>query len=150
MGAAHRRSPPEVTARLLRQRLGGETWLPVVGESMRPTIVAPAQVRVVAQDRPRVGEVWAFVDADGRIVVHRCQRRTPSGYEFQGDGRATSDPLAQAAVLIGRAIAVRDRRGEHRLSVMDRVTGIVRYAARRVGRAVRWAISLISRARRSG
>jgi hypothetical protein len=138
------------TARLLRQRLGGEVWLPVDGDSMRPTIIPPATVRVVARDRPRIGEVWAFVSAGGRIVVHRCTRRTSGGYVFQGDGRAATDPATPLELVIGRAVAVRDRHGERSLGVLDRGRGVVRHAARRASRAPRWVVSLISRRGRSG
>jgi hypothetical protein len=150
MGSTHPQTPPYATARLLRQRLGDDVWLPVQGESMRPTIIPPAQVRLVAQARPRVGEVWAFVGAGGHIVVHRCERRTPSGYVFRGDGWAAADPVASLDVLIGRAIAVRDDRGERRLGGIDRVRGTSRYLARWARRAGRWAVSLISRGARSG
>ena len=125
------------TARLLRQRLGGEVWLPVEGDSMRPTIVAPADVRVVARDRPRVGEVWAFVGPAGRVVVHRCERRTPDGYVFHGDGRAPADPVTPPDLLVGRAIAVRDARGERRLRALDRLRGAARHGLRRAQRRVR-------------
>jgi len=125
------------TARLLRQRLGGEVWLPVEGDSMRPTIQAPAEVRVVARDRPRIGEVWAFVGPAGRVVVHRCERRTPEGYVFHGDGRAPADPVTPPDLLVGRAIAARDRRGERRLRSADRLLFIARRAWRRIRRWVR-------------
>ena len=137
------------TARLLRQRLGGEVWLRVDGDSMRPTIVPPAEVRVVARDRPRVGEVWAFVGDGGRIVIHRCVRRPDDGYLFQGDGRAAADPIARLERLIGRAVAVRDERGERGLGGRDRLLGtarhLVRQGRRTVRQAARWAVSLMSR-----
>jgi hypothetical protein len=53
-------------------------------------------------------------------------------------------------VLIGRAVAVRDGRGERRLGGRDRVCGMSRYGTRRARRAARWAVSLISRRPRSG
>jgi hypothetical protein len=144
---------PTATARLLRQRLGGEVWLPVDGHSMRPTIVAPGQVRVVARTRPRIGEVWAFVGDGGRIVGHRCQWHRPEGYVFHGDARAVADPVVAPERLIGRAVAVRDGRGERRLGVLDRVRGLARQGARQgrrvTERAARWAFSLISRRARS-
>jgi hypothetical protein len=104
---------------------------------MRPAILAPAEVRVVARDRPRNGEVWAFVGAGGRVVVHRCEGRTPEGYVFHGDGREPADPVTPPDLLVGRAIAVRDRRGERRLGSLDRVQGIARQVLRRVRRRLR-------------
>jgi hypothetical protein len=126
------------TARLLRQRLSGVVWLPVEGDSMRPTIRGPAEVHVVARDRPRIGEVWAFVGPAGRVVVHRCERRTAQGYVFHGDGRAPPDPVTPPALLVGRAVAVRGDGRERRLGSADRVRGLARQTWRRVRQ--RWPV----------
>jgi hypothetical protein len=143
------------TARLLRQRLADQIlWLPVDGGSMRPTIAPPAEVRVVARHRPRLGEVWAFVGPDGTIVVHRYERRSGDGFVFHGDAFARADPAVTSDVLIGRAVAVRAHRGERPLGGSDRLRGGARLALRRGRHAVRagarWAFLLISRGTRSG
>src|SRR3954463_8003088 len=85
---------PDRVARLLRARLAGgqELWLPVDGRSMWPTIRPPATVRLVGAKGPRRGEVWAFVDDGGAIVVHRCARRVGPGSVFRGDGLPMADP----------------------------------------------------------
>jgi hypothetical protein len=125
------------TARLLRRRLADhELWLAVDGVSMRPTIAPPAEVRVVARTRPRLGEVWAFAGPDGTVVVHRYERCSGEGFVFRGDGRAAADPDVTADVLIGRAVAVRDAGGQRRLGRTDQIRGIVRYGWRRAGRAL--------------
>jgi hypothetical protein len=143
------------TARLLRQRLAERPlWLPVEGGSMRPTITPPAEVQVAARDRPRLGEIWAFVGPDGSIVVHRYERRSADRFVFHGDAFARSDPAVTADVLVGRAVALRDHRGPRPLGRADRWRGLARLAWRRAGAVVRtgarWAFLLISRGTRSG
>jgi len=143
------------TARLLRHRLLiHDVWLPVDGESMQPTIAPPAEVRVVARRRPRMGEVWAFVGPDGSIVVHRYERRSRGGLVFHGDALVPTDPVTAPDVLVGRVVAARDRRGERALGTIDQLRGGARYLRRRVRSVVnaiaRWAVSLISRPARPG
>src|SRR5262249_24504131 len=86
VGGHHRSVSTDVavaTARLLRRRLvDHELWLPVNGLSMQPPIAPPAQVRVVARARPRLGEVWAFAGPDGTVIVHRYERRSADGLVF--------------------------------------------------------------------
>jgi hypothetical protein len=144
---------PDVVARLLRHRLAGprELWLPVNGHSMWPTIQPPARVRLVAAERPRGAEVWAFVGAGGAIVVHRCERRAGPGYVFRGDGLPTADPWVPARRVIGRVADVEDQRGRRPLGTGDRLIGMGRLAQSRlrsVGRRSRkWVRGLISRRR---
>ena len=143
------------TARLVRGRLGAEgRWLAVDGGSMRPTIEPPAEVLVVPRRRPRIGEVWAFAAPDTSIVVHRYgRRRRGGGLVFRGDATAGADPPVDPAVLVGRAVAVRDGGGERTLGTLDRLRGVARQGYRRAcragRRAARWAELLISRATRS-
>jgi len=119
---------PTTIARLLRQRAatGPELWLAVEGRSMWPTIRPPARVQLAAAPRPRVGEVWAFVDPGGAIVVHRCDRRTGAGYVFRGDGLRRADPWVPAERVVGRVVAVVDGRGIRAMGDADRVTGLGR------------------------
>ena len=73
---------------------------------MWPTIHPPARVRLRGGERPRGGEVWAFVGAGGAIVVHRCERRAGPGYVFRGDGLRRRRPVgAGASGVIGRVVA---------------------------------------------
>jgi Peptidase S24-like len=142
---------PEVTARLLRGRLGDDgLWLPVGGGSMLPTIEPSAQVLITRERRPRRGEIWAFVGPDGSIVVHRYERRTGTRFVFHGDALTPTDPPVGGDVLIGRARAVRDERGGRRLGAADRARGVGGQVARRTRQGARWAVLLISRGKRSG
>ncbi len=141
---------PDVVARLLRARLrsGSELWLAVEGRSMWPTIHPPARVRLVRAERPRRGEVWAFVDAGEAIVVHRCERRAGPGYVFRGDGLPRPDPWVPEPRLIGHVVAVEDPKGHRALGERDRIVGIGRMIHHRslaVGRRTRkWASGLMA------
>ncbi len=121
-------------ANVLRQRARTtDLWLDVSGPSMGPALVPPAQVLVRVPDRPRPGQVWAFVERDGSIVVHRCLRRYRSGwYGFRGDAVAADDLPVGPQRLIGRAVAVRDRSGER--SVASSYLPVLRAQVRRIRR----------------
>jgi hypothetical protein len=141
---------PDVVARLLRARLhaGRDLWLAVEGRSMWPTIRPPARVRLVGAERPRRGEVWAFVDAGEAIVVHRCERRAGPGYVFRGDGLPGPDPWVPALRLVGHVVAVDDPTGRRPLGERDRIVGMGRMVHHRVlavGRGIRkWASGLMA------
>jgi hypothetical protein len=147
-------SDADAVARLLRQRVtaGPELWLPVEGRSMWPTIHPPARVQLAAAVRPRPGEVWAFVDAGGAIVVHRCDRRAGAGYVFRGDGLHRADPWVPVERIVGRVVAVVDRRGVRPMGDADRVTGLGRLLVARLRSVARrtrkWVRGLMAARRR--
>jgi len=149
-GTSSASTGPDVVARLLRARLqsGNELWLAVEGRSMWPTIQPPARVRLTAGERPRRGEVWAFVDAGEVIVVHRCERRAGPGYVFRGDGLPGPDPWVPAPRLIGHVVAVEDPKGRRCLGRRDRVVGMGRTIHHRVLAVTRksrkWASGLMA------
>lgn len=87
---------------------------------------SPGAVQLAAAARPRTGEVWAFVDAGGAIVVHRCDRRAGAGYLFRGDGLRRADPWVPAERVVARVVAVVDGRGVRPMGGADRVTGLGR------------------------
>jgi hypothetical protein len=69
-------------------------------------------VTVVDASRPAWGEIWAFVDDEGSVNVHRCvSRRGTAPAKFWGDGNAEPDSPRDAGALIGRVteVAVPDR-----------------------------------------
>lgn len=130
------RSVAAATASVLRQRTReGGIWIDVDGTSMSPTIRPPARVLVVAAERPRPGEIWAFVDDGGAIVVHRFLRRRRSGsLLLRGDGMGADDGFVLATHLVGRVEHVEDARGARRARA--RYWPVVRsYAAAALRRA---------------
>jgi hypothetical protein len=110
---------------------------------MWPTIRPPARVLVTTADRPHLGEIWAFVGADGQIVVHRCLGRRGGGYAFKGDGLPARDPIVPPSTLVGRVVAIDDERGHRRLRRRDVLVSQVRLLLSRgaaaLRRLARWA-----------
>ena len=133
---------PAAIAAALRAAASSEErpfWVDAFGSSMGRTIVPGSEVQIVAGDRPAWGTVWAYCDATGGIVVHRCLARRGSRFVFQGDGRGHPDPTVTADVLIGRVVAARPPEGPTRVFAgRDRFTrGVVRrlaWEARRLRR----------------
>jgi hypothetical protein len=87
---------------------------------MAGAIASGSEVLVVAGDRPRRGEVCAFVNDDGDVVVHRFLREVNGRMWFRGDSNASPDRAVAPELLIGRVGAVRDRRGERRFGHAQR------------------------------
>jgi len=95
---------PRTVASLLRARIDREPlWIETSGESMGASIPAGARVLIERVSRsPRLGEVWAFAEADGTIVAHRFAGTTKTGLVFAGDGNRHRDGPVSTEHLIGR------------------------------------------------
>lgn len=128
----------DAVARLLRARVGeAPVELAVTGSSMAGVIATGSIVVIEAADRPRRGEIWAFVDDDGGVVVHRLR-------EIDGDmvvGRGTGNPLDDDPVttdrLIGRVAAATHGDDRRRFGRWDRRLSRVSFAARKALRRLR-------------
>jgi hypothetical protein len=123
---------PETVATGLRAAAErGSLRIPTAGTSMGGVLRDGDRVVVRAGGLPRWGEVWVFCSADGAVLVHRCRGRRPGGWLFQGDRRATPDPLVPDDHLVGRVVAV-ERDGARRpLGAADRwVRGALAVAVR--------------------
>lgn len=55
---------------------------------------------------PTPSTVWAFCNAAGLVVVHRCVDHRDGTSTFRGDSRLRSDPPVPDARLIGELVAV--------------------------------------------
>ena len=111
MNGAEINGAASTTATVLRRRAAArELWLPVSGVSMGSRFRPGAHVLVRASNgRPRIGEIWAFVDADDRLVVHRCVwNRSPGALRFRGDAVCSLDPPVALGDLVGRVTEVDD------------------------------------------
>lgn len=89
---------------------------------MGRTIRTDSEILVSASDEPRFGEVWAYCNPDGMLVVHRFVRQQQGLFYFQGDAH-WPDPPVPRDLLVGRVLRVRHRGSERRLGTRDRVTG---------------------------
>lgn len=128
----------DAVARLLRARVGdAPVELAVTGSSMAGVIATGSIVVIEAADRPRRGEIWAFVDDDGGVVVHRLR-------EIDGDvviGRGTGNPLDDDPVatdrLIGRVSAATQGDEHRRFGAWDRRVSRISFAVRKMLRGFR-------------
>jgi hypothetical protein len=121
-------------AALLRRRVSvTPLWLPVRGPSMDPTVRDGWEVRVVPGSRPRRGELWAFYNPDGVLVVHRCRRSNDGVHLFAGDALVRADPLVRDELLVGRVTGLRGEGPTRVVTRRDRATWWVTNARRAIG-----------------
>ena len=103
-------------ARLLRQAAASAPlWIVARGDSMGKSIPTGSSVLVAKYSTPRRGQVWAYCDQSGGVVVHRYRRHRDVGHVLQGDTRTHPDSPVHDGLLIGRVTAV--RRGDRVRSV---------------------------------
>ncbi|GEM_PF-1724915 len=123
---------PAARAALVRKELAaGRTSLVVRGTSMGWSVPDGATVVLALRTGvdPRRGEVWAFCDDDGRILVHRARGRAGDRHRFQGDAVVRADDPVPSTQLIGRVERVTPRRPR---VVWGPVAGAVQRAPRAV------------------
>jgi hypothetical protein len=102
---------PRSTASVLREAARARPlWIEVRGRSMGRSIPDGSKVRVEPAASPRRGEVWAFCDRSGSVVVHRRRGPVSGGARFQGDARVRPDEVVPDEQLIGRVIDVAPHR----------------------------------------
>ena len=132
-------NPSDTALRLLAEGAGA-VWLPVSGESMRPTLLDGDRVCIEPFSRPpRFGDLLLFRQAD-YLAIHRClgpaRGAGPGGpFRARGDGRLRLDPPVAREAVLGRAIAVDGRRGMRSLEG----TGARGYARAVAFHALAWA-----------
>lgn len=114
---------------------------------MLPTIDAPAEGLVGGFERPKWGEVWAFVAPGGSVTVHRVLGRNCRGlWVMRGDGASRTDERVRAACLIGPVHLLRRDDG---IQNLDRSRAMaVRLHFRRFRGRLRWVV--LRRPTRSG
>jgi hypothetical protein len=117
--------PPAAKAAVMRKGAAGRPiTIDVTGSSMGKAIPSGSRVLVAAGDRPRRGEVWAFVVDEGLVVVHRFRRERDDSLWFQGDGNTGVDRPVRPEMLVGRVVAVDvEGRRRTRLGTLARIRG---------------------------
>ena len=125
-------------ARLLRDRLvDAPLEFPVRGSSMSGVIESGSRVFVERASAPRRGEIWAFVDHSGAVVVHRV-RELGGGLVV---GRGAANPIDDDGLpidrLVGRVRQVVGPDGRRRsFGPVDRLKAAAEFSLRR--RVRRW------------
>lgn len=94
---------------------------------MMATIPPGARILMVEGQRPRPGEIWAYVSDGGTLVAHRFLGRESDGLVFFGDANLEDDPAIADESLVGRVWAI-DVGGRRRR--IRRSTGLWRLARR--------------------
>ena len=130
------------TARLLRRAAASAPlWIMARGDSMGRAIPTGSSVLIAPSSTPRRGQLWAYCDQSGGVVVHRYRRHTAAGHVLQGDTSAHPDSSVGDDQLIGRVTAVRRGDRVRSLGWSDRCVG----ECRRVPRAVFARASRVTR-----
>lgn len=126
-------------ARLLRARLHeGTIELPVTGASMAGVIENGSTVRLEPAPEPRRGEVWAFVNDDGGLTVHRIREIDATTITGRGSGNRRDDPPVPRDRLVGRVRRAVSADGtETRFDRRDRVLADAGFRLRRLLRPLR-------------
>jgi hypothetical protein len=118
-------------AALLRRRVEHRSmWMWVDGPSMGESIFPGSEVLVRGARRPRLGEVWVFYDAAGKLIVHRHVWKTRHALRFQGDLRVYPDPPIGPDLLVGAVRAIRKDGSVRTLTTRDQIVGWCKIAAR--------------------
>ncbi len=118
---------PETSARALRAAVAVEPlWVKAAGSSMEGTIADGDEVKLVSAVRPRLGEIWAYCDEGGRLVVHRFVGLRRGQMVFRGDARSSTDRLVPPARIAGKVTRLSSDGSVHRVR---RIGGL-----RRIGR----------------
>jgi hypothetical protein len=94
------------------------------------TVRTDSTVLVVPGNNPQPGEVWAFCNASGRVVIHRYRRHVATGHVFQGDTCVHPDRPVDELHMIGRVVAVRRRDRQRPLPRGHRLLGAVQRTPR--------------------
>jgi hypothetical protein len=129
-------------ARLLREAATREpVWIAAQGASMGRTIPSGSSVRIAGAAAPRGGQVWAYLDGSGSVVVHRYRRHSETGHVLQGDASPHPDAPVGTEQLIGRVTAVRCAGRVRSVGSLDRWG----FEFRRVRRALRVRASWVRR-----
>jgi hypothetical protein len=71
------------------------------------TIPPGSTVHVVPSAQPRRGQLWAYCDDAGTVVVHRYEYGADAGHVLRGDALRQFDAPVGDERIIGRVIAVR-------------------------------------------
>ncbi len=89
------------------QLYGDTSYIMLIGNSMKGTIDSGTFVVVKPEQEYILGDIIAFIDEDGRKVVHRIIDKVDDGFITKGDNNNRNDPgISNVENIIGRTILV--------------------------------------------
>lgn len=105
---------------------------------MAGTIADGSTVEIVAASEPRIGEVWATVDPEGTLIVHRVRETSAHAVVLRGTGNPADDDPVPRELLIGRVRSTISGPGRRRrFGRVDRRRAAIAFAVRRRLRPLR-------------
>ena len=89
------------------QLYGNTTYIMLIGNSMKGTIDSGTLVLVKPEQEYILGDIIAFVNEDGKKVIHRIIEQTDEGFITKGDNNRRIDPgILPMENIMGRSIFV--------------------------------------------
>lgn len=89
------------------QLYGDTSYIMLMGNSMKGTIDSGTFVVIKPEQEYMLGDIIAFVNEDGKNVIHRIVDKTEEGFITKGDNNRRDDPgIVNAENIIGRSIFV--------------------------------------------
>lgn len=122
-------------AGLLRKRVAESGLdLPVTGSSMTGVIESGSTVSIVSARRPHRGQVWAFVDDNGRIIVHRIRSIEADTVTHRGVGNSHDDRPVERSRMIGRVISSNSYGRSRNFGTADAIVANITFGSRSLAR----------------
>lgn len=89
------------------QLYGDTSYIMLIGNSMKGTIDSGTFVVIKPEQEYRAGDIIAFVNEDGKNVIHRIIDETEEGFVTKGDNNPRRDPgIVNTENIIGRSVFV--------------------------------------------
>lgn len=89
------------------QLYGDTSYIMLMGNSMKGTIDSGTFVVIKPEQEYMSGDIIAFVNEDGKNVIHRIVDKTEKGFITKGDNNRRDDPgIVNTENIIGRSIFV--------------------------------------------
>ena len=107
---------------------------------MRGSIDSGSVVEIHAARAPRVGEIWAFTDDSGNLVVHRVRHLRGDTVIARGSGNTLDDEPVEHQRLIGRVISATAGARTRRYGTLDRRRAAIEFSTRSVVRRLRRSV----------
>jgi len=85
---------------------------------------------------PRPGQVWAFVDDSGRLIVHRIRTISADAVTHRGVGNARDDQPVGRSRMVGRVVSSTSHGHSTKFGSLDALGAVLGFRARSVARSL--------------